>query len=377
MLCSFTHLFLVLGTVAAIQVSTPSGQYGIGSRQYILNHITPNDPSLGDGKFILMTIYYPTYHKATKSLPYMDPANAKIFGDAWAYPNGSLETLQTALQPNAPFLEVASSPHLPTLLFSPGLGNNGFMYYGLNSELASHGWTTIVIDHPGDPTLLHLPDGKSVAGFDINFNPSDTEVLQIYDYRVSDMVAVAANFPYWVEESHAPFNTSHYIALGHSIGGAAAAGAASKVNEIIGGINMDGAFVSPYKNIEKPFLILNSVNHSSDPFLALNDVDHLSDPSQKDFIDIQSSWWELLSIFGAFHYDYTDAVHWVERLGIENKTQMPSLGSIGGDRMLKIVSKYTTEFLNFVLGENGCIFTHPSLEWREVIYVNGSSFPAF
>ncbi|KFZ08749.1 hypothetical protein V501_05830 [Pseudogymnoascus sp. VKM F-4519 (FW-2642)] len=147
-------MFLALGTVAAVQVSTPSGQYGIGSRQYILDHITPNDPSPGDGKFILITVYYPTRHKATAGLPYIDPANAKIFGNAWAYPNGTLETLQTALQPDAPFLDAAASPHLPTLLFSPGLGVNGFMYYGLNGELASHGWTSVIIDHPGDPPLL-------------------------------------------------------------------------------------------------------------------------------------------------------------------------------------------------------------------------------
>ena len=288
----------------------------------------------------------------------------KIWGDALGYPNGSLSQLQTELQPNAPFLKPSQCPELPTLVLSPGGGVNSFMYYGLVSNLASKGYTILALDHPYEPPALLLPNGTTIIGTSIYATYDAKNSSEVETFRISDMQAVASRFPDFAQKESAPFNTTHFVELGHSFGGAAAAKAAATIDGSLGGINLDGAFWKPFfPDVGHPFLIMTSINHTVQ-----------FDPSLTKFADKQTSWWELLSVYGSAHLDYSDIGLWPELLGLEGKTLTPQIGPIGGIRMLQIVREYVTKFLSFVNSGSDYIFEHPSLKWKEVIYVNGSSF---
>lgn len=364
-------LALLLPTLtAAIQVANPGGRFGIGFRQHILPKHTANEPTNapnGAGTFILLSIYYPTAAKSTQPGPYFDEKSSKIWGGALMYPNGSLETLKTELQLDAPFLSAAASEvqALPTLLFSPGAGVNSFMYYGLISALVSRGYTVVAIDHPYEPPALLLPNGTTIVGLSIYTTYNSSYSSEVERYRISDFEAAAAALPEYAATLSAPFSTSRFVPFGHSVGGAAAAKAAADIPGTLAGLNLDGAFWEPFfPDVGKPFLTMTSINHTVQ-----------FDPSLTKFSKLQSGWNEILSVYDSAHLDYSDIGLWPQLLNLGEKGELstPEIGPIGGIRMLQIVRAYVTQFLDFVCDGAEGILRRPSLEWWEVIYLSGTS----
>lgn len=214
----FSALVCLSAVAQAVQVAAPSGEYGIGTRQYTIPKVTLNEPTAapnGTGTFVLVTVYYPTASKATTLQPYFDPTSSKIWESAFTYPNGSLNQLTTALQPDAPFLQ--HSPDLPTILFSPGGGVNAFMYYGLLGDLASKGYTILAVDHPNEPPALLLPNGTELIGLSIYTSYNSSTSSEVEKYRISDMEAVVSTFPEYIKNVSAPWNATSYISIGHSV----------------------------------------------------------------------------------------------------------------------------------------------------------------
>ena len=366
-------LTILASATAAIQVATPGGRFGIGFRQHILPKHTTNEPTAapnGTGTFILMSIYYPTAAKSSEPGPYFDERSSKIWGDALMYPNGSLETLKTELQPDAPFLSsiAVASLALPTLILSPGGGVNSFMYYGFISSLTSHGYTVMALDHPYEPPALLLPNGTTIIGSSIYTSYNASTSSEVERYRISDMKAAVAAWPEYTANLSAPFNTSHFIPFGHSVGGAAAAVAAAHIEGAMAGLNLDGAFWEPFfPDVAKPFLTMTSINHTAE-----------FDPSLTKFAGRQSGWNRVLSVYGSAHLDYSDIGLWPQLLDLGEKGVLstPQIGPIGGERMLEVARAYVACFLDFVNGGVVGILGQPSLEWWEVIYVNGKAGPS-
>jgi hypothetical protein len=169
---SLSILACILGAASAVLMPTPTGRFGVGVREYMLKKYTSNDPTrkFGGGSEILVSVYYPTIAKTTERQQYFDPTSAHIYEKAWKFPDGSLQTLETLLQPDAPFLDPNDEPSsLPTLVFSPGGGVNGYMYYTIVGNLASIGYPVVVIDHPGENPATQLPNGTTILGLNINF----------------------------------------------------------------------------------------------------------------------------------------------------------------------------------------------------------------
>jgi predicted dienelactone hydrolase len=218
---------LLFQAVSAVPFIPPTGPYHVGYMQHVFNHTTPNDPaaSRNASSILLATIYYPTLTvpvPGNNTAPYLDSTTTQIWGSILQYPNGSLDNLTTWNVYQAPVLEEAT--YKPTIIFSPGGGENAVMYNTLNSELASQGYTVLALDHPGEAPYLQLPETEGVYGIDISATWNYTFQTAIYNMRVSDTLAVVRDlFAPFVESINAPFNTTSYITIGHSLGGAAAA----------------------------------------------------------------------------------------------------------------------------------------------------------
>jgi pimeloyl-ACP methyl ester carboxylesterase len=360
---------LLIQAIAAVSFPPPTGPYHVGYTQHVFNNTTPNDPvaPANTSSILLATVYYPTLTipvPGNNTAPYLDPTTAKLWGDILQYPNNSLQSLTTWNVYQAPPLDKTAYgvSQKPTVIFSPGGGENAIMYNALNSELASQGYTVLALDHPGEAPYLQLPDGaQGIYGIDITATWNYTLQTAVYNMRVSDTIAMIRKlFPSYVESTHAPFNTTHYFAMGHSLGGAAAAGALAVEPSILGGINLDGLFID-LPDVKKPFLMLAGAEHT--PAI---------DPSWSPFSANQSGWYQWLNITGSSHQDFSDLGDWVDLQGLRNKTITPSLGTIWAPRMDYIVRTVVETFFGFVLGERTC--SNMSNEaFPEVEYVNGTS----
>ncbi|KAF2021093.1 hypothetical protein BU24DRAFT_416760 [Aaosphaeria arxii CBS 175.79] len=360
---------LLLQAVSAVPFPPPTGPYHVGYTQHVFNHTTPNDPVAPQNasSILLATIYYPTLTipvPGNNTAPYLDPTTAKLWGDILQYPNNSLQSLTTWNVYQAPPLDKATYgvSQKPTVIFSPGGGENAIMYNALNSELASQGYTVLALDHPGETPYLQLPDGaEGVYGIDITASWNATLQAAVYHMRVSDTLAIIRElFPSYVESTGASFNTTHYLTIGHSLGGAASAGALAVEDSILGGVNLDGLFIN-LPDVKKPFLMIAGAEHT--PAI---------DPSWSPFSANQSGWYQWVNVTGSSHQNFADLGDWVDLQGLRGKTITPSLDKIFGPRMDYIVRSFVSRFYDFVLGEEGW-WDVPNYKFPEVVYVNGSS----
>lgn len=357
------QLLLPSLTIAA-SLLRPIGPYSVGFSQHIIPHITPNDPTPGPGNALLAHLYYPTRDtNASSAVPYVDTKSATIWGDALELPRGLLGKLTSDLHGNASFLNAPTGKS--TILFSPAAGFNAWMYYGLLANLASYGYAVLAIDHPGEPPVVHWPNGTDTLGLSIDVDFTATLTREVHEFRVADLAASLAWFPTFVLKNHAPFDTSNFLALGHSIGGSASITFAPDHDQVRAAVNLDGGFSqnqTVVTDVGRPVLLMSSINHTIQ-----------GDPSWAEFQDHQTGWWESIAIYGSGHLDYCDIAMWNETLGLESVVQ-EQFGPIGGSRTTHIARKYVGDFFGWVEGGIKGVIGSPSLKWREAVYVNGSDF---
>ena len=361
---------LIVQAVAAMPFPPPTGAFHVGYAQHLFNRTIPDDPLAPKNlsSTLLATVYYPTLTipiPGENTAPYLDPTTARIWGNNWQFPNESLESLTTWNIHQAPYLKAASSneSQKPTVIFSPGAGENAIMYNTLSAELASQGYTVVAVDHAGEVPYLNLPTGApGIYGINIQAEWNASFAEAVYRVRVADIIAMVNDlFPAYVESSGAPFNTTHYVAIGHSLGGAAAAGAMSLEPSIIGGVNFDGTFFD-IPDVERPFLMLGQEAHTSD----------VPEPTWPWFAGNQTGWFEWLNIAGSDHQNFADLDDWVDLLGLRNKTDPLSVGTIWAPRMDFVMDTLVTTFLDFASGEKDWIDL-PSAKFPEVVYIDVSN----
>ncbi|KAJ4989424.1 paf acetylhydrolase family protein [Stagonosporopsis vannaccii] len=359
----------LLQAVVAVSFPPPTGPYQVGYTQHVFPRTTLNDPVNPPNRssILLATIYYPTLTIASPGIniaPYLDAVTAKIWSDNYQFPENSLQNLTTWNVYQAAPLNTPrnSESQKPTIIFSPGAGENAIMYNALISQLASAGYTIVALDHAGEAPFLHLPDGRpGIYGLDINYPWNETLAESVVQMRVSDILATVRNlFPAYVASTGAPFNTTHYFALGHSLGGTAAAYALGIEPSILGAVNMDGTYFT-FPNVKKPLLMLGQEAHTL-----------VAEPSWPAFVANQSGWWEWLVVAGSKHQNFADLGDWVDLLGLRNRTApMGSLGTVWAPRMDYIVKTLVETFYRSVLRNEEWLEV-PKTRFPEVERVGGS-----
>ncbi|KAI3327847.1 hypothetical protein HD806DRAFT_519793 [Xylariaceae sp. AK1471] len=365
---SFVAFTILQGGLAqAIALPPPTGKYNIGFSKHTIEHYNSNDPLAPNNisTAFLATIYYPTPQKPRgQPQPYLDPELAAIMESQWNYTSGFLSTFTSTLQKDAPFLEGrVGESKFPTLLFGPGGG--GPPVQGntiLISELVSHGYTVVGLDHPFEQPFLRYPNGTSVVGVDIDYN-SGPLLEAIENTRLVDNKAFLDYFPKLVRKLQAPISTTHIGSFGYSIGGAAAIGSIFHDDRLVSGLNLDGQFFGP------PPALNNTKADAKKPVFLLGNEFHTGENEEGDstwftFRMFQTGYSRTFTINGTTHHDFCDDTFW--------KTIMPtdpSTGPIDGNRQVKIVNAYVKAFFDFtLLGQNPPILDGPSAKFPEVVF---------
>ncbi|KAI0424219.1 hypothetical protein F5Y09DRAFT_149622 [Xylaria sp. FL1042] len=360
-------LTILQGCAQAVSLPRPSGKYNVGVSKHTIEHFNPFDilaPNYISTAF-LATIYYPTLQEPeAEPQPYLEPELAAILEAEYNYTSGFLSTITAHLQPDAPYLDGAvGKSAFPTLLFGPGGG--GPPVAGntiLISELVSHGYTVVGLDHPFEQPFIRFPNGTGVVGVEIDFN-STILLEDIYDTRLVDTAVFLDYFPELVRKLGAPFSTTHIGSFGYSLGGAAAVGSIYYDGRLASGLNLDGALLglqealnNTVADTKKPVLFLGSEVHTGE--------DAVHDITWGTFPLWQTAYFGKFLINGTMHHDFSDDTFWKTIQPTD-----PTTGPIDGNRQVAIMNAYVKAFLDFtLLGQNSSTLYGPSAEWPEVVF---------
>ena len=355
-----------------IEIPKWTGPYSVGVTQHVFNKTTLKDPFAPNNisHNYLATLYYPTTSETNNTIPYIPPQLATIYENLYSYATNSLANLTTHIQPNAP--PHSTTLHNPTLIFGPGgLGPPSAAYQAFLTDLASYGYLVAALDHPYEQPFLQYPSGGlGIVGVDPTTPNVDYEA--VYDVRIGDTLDFIRQFPSLVSsrfDTALPFNTSHFVLLGHSLGGAAAVGTLTQASVLqdttfLGAINLDGKFwgstasnATEEADAHKPVFLFGSQGH-----------DPTTDNTWLTFPLSQSGWWREVNVKGSRHLDFSDVTFW-KRL---NASTSQSIGTINGVRITEIMSRYVREFVGFVCGGGEGVLGGGSVEFREVEFLGGS-----
>jgi hypothetical protein len=354
-----TPTFAALGSLT---LPPPTGPYSVGQTPYVLDHISTNDPFWPNNvsTSVLVNLYYPTLGTPTPTY-YIWEGFSKTYDDHYGVPAGSFRNMTADLAFNAPPLpnDECEKLRLPTLMFGPpGAGPSSRMFTGLLSELASHGYIIVTVDHPYEQPYLEYPDGRNFTGvLDLSWD-GHTYLQQIYDYRLTDNSALLDAMPRISNDTGIPVNLTHFVFFGHSVGATVALNEVlvernrtqSKCKTFLGAINMDGSVDgAAHANDSSADLHAPSLFLKSSVWLR-GPNGPAKGPPRPLFESHQSSWTKELRWLGKVnHTDFTDTIFLKHALGVSG-----GAGAISASRMLNTTRTFVKAFMDMVSqGEGG------------------------
>lgn len=373
----------ILVTVASIialchsfVLPPPTGSFSVGSKAFVFPKITIDDPVApnGTGTFILLNVYYPTEQKASPT-KYVWSKLSNLYDTFYKLPNGTFGNITAPVSYNAKPLPLKNwnKLQLPTLIFNPGFaGPPSRLFHALLSDLASHGYSVVALDHPHEAPYIQLPDGTGVTGLPFNYQTDTKEKLKfaqrVHDYRLTDASAVLEAIPTISKRLSVPLNLTHFSFFGHSLGGSAALSqilhernrTSEQKRRILGALNTDGSLWVPVSandssaDLHIPNLLVSSGVHKGDPLFANFDAQ-------------QSAWAKEINIGGrSNHSDFSDLIVMRQGLGITG-----GQGAVTAERMISIIRTLVGSFQGLLVGKGEGVLSGtyevraawPELEW--------------
>jgi hypothetical protein len=135
------------------------------------------------------------------------------------------------------------------LLVSHGFGSSGALLTADAIDLASHGYVVVAIDHPGDALPVDVGGGHVVAP-----DPRGLRIVNaVFRTRVADLRFVLGRLS--TLRGAGRLDLSRVGGFGHSLGGAAVAGAMLADRRLDAGVDLDGRFFGPVvrRGLDRPF----------------------------------------------------------------------------------------------------------------------------
>ncbi|MFF9198616.1 alpha/beta fold hydrolase [Streptomyces sp. NPDC014779] len=248
---------LAPGTSApALPLPGPTGPYPVGLRTVHLTDPSRTDPWIGGPRALMLTVLYPAAGvRGCPRAPQLTPDEARAFAGLapWIHPGlpaeGTVDwgAVLTHGHVGAPPLP----GRRPVLLYSPGGGDCRALGSGLAEDLASHGRTVVLVDHPGDASQVELPTGLRTT---VLVGPPDPATFRtMIDTRVADLRLVLDRVPDLLPEAHG-------IGIyGHSAGGTAAVYAAGRDPRVRAVADLEGYLdLAPVPDTGRPLLLFRT-----------------------------------------------------------------------------------------------------------------------
>ncbi len=160
-------------------------------------------------------------------------------------------------------------------------------------------------------------------------------------FILSQLHQLAASGDSLFQNLPAKIDFNHVIAMGHSLGGAAAAQVLPLDKRILGGINLDGRLFDPVltSGLKQPFLLLGRETHTGE------------DETWNSFWEVLRGPKAIVGVNGTTHASFTDIPVLIQALGLPEEAQSrveELLGTTGGSRMQEILAGVCSSFFTSV-----------------------------
>ncbi|KAK3307663.1 uncharacterized protein B0T15DRAFT_510912 [Chaetomium strumarium] len=335
----FSHLagMLLLGLAESILVASHPGPFSVAMKVKALTDQGRVDPFNATTKrMVLLSLFWPILSTANFSedtIPYMAPATAASYGplaESAGLPGTLFGSFQlsfcnpsqqaTGCRPGK-----GKVPRFPLVLFSPGLGESRLLYSVTAQSIAAQGYVVATVDHPYDAEAVEFPDGSVVrrnwtAGMEQRLTEIRAADITFTLSQLSHGTTTTSGalFPYDQGLLPAQIDSARVIAMGHSVGGAAAFHAVRQDQRIRGGIDLDG-------RLNRPLLLLGRGGGGDADARGQGDVDS----------------------------SFTDLPVLIEALGLPEEARArveAMLGVVRGARMQRILVELSSPFSTWAFG---------------------------
>ncbi|MBV2155006.1 alpha/beta hydrolase [Kitasatospora sp. SUK 42] len=326
---------------------------------HLIDHdrLDPFAPTPGPRE-LMVQLWYPALAAAGRPrAPYTTPRVAAVIEQALSVDPGTLTLVRPTARVDAP----AHPGPLPLLLLGHGRKGGRSNCTALAEELAAHGYLVAAVDHTYDAAAVEFPDGRLVRSVLLEEPPDrDTAERKEVATRVGDLAFVTT----YLTSRHSDFRVdeSRIGALGHSLGGAAAAEALRQDARLRIGADLDGGLFGspvPELGLDRPFLLLTGF------------PDH--DTWQR-WREHHHAWGRQLHTAGAGHYSFTDLPH-VAASG-HLRDHLPAdlyaalIGTITADRATEVTRTYVRAFADrFLRDRPAPLLDGPSPRFPEVEFL--------
>lgn len=242
-----------------LDLPTPTGRLSVGVTDLHLTDHTRADPwsPAPAPRELMVRAWYPAI-PITPRARYADEATSTAVADYLNAPiGGGVQPFLHRVRPNARQDAPLFGAGWPVLLYSHGRGSLRSVGAALAEDLASHGYVVLSVDHTYDAAAVRFPDGRVVRN---NRSPNASEEERTEEARVRAADLRSTLDLLGTTRFHNRVDLTRVGALGHSIGGAAAAEAIRTDSRFRAGINLDGVMYGEISRtgVPAPFLMLSA-----------------------------------------------------------------------------------------------------------------------
>jgi dienelactone hydrolase len=242
----------------------------------------------------------------------------------------------------------------PVVLFASGLGNPRAYGTTLVSDLASHGFVVVAVDHTFDAEVVEFPGGR----VERTVRP---DRFVAADARVTDLGYVIGRLPGLASSIGARLDLNRIGMFGHSAGGSSAANAIDAGLPIRAAANLDGSVLplasDPGRLNCRPFLQFGGAYHTRE-----------LDPTWETYWANLTGWRRELHLADSGHADFTDLGLVVDAAGLD-RHQFDHFGTIEPARAVAVQRAYLLAFFTeTLLGRRQRLLDGPSATYPEVTF---------
>ena len=242
------------------ELPAPSGPYVVGARSEVFldeNRPEPRVTTSTVPRTVPATIWYPA-QKADGQTPLgYDPEIAEALSSNVNVPGvifDHLRRISTHTFQDAP----PAAGRFPVLLYSPGFGSTRYENMALVTELVSHGYVVVGMDHAGTSAITSTQTGEKIPANDQwQLATDETEPTRLIEERAQDARLVLDSL---LDTPLAESMDFERVGMfGFSFGGATAAEVLRTDPRVQTALNLDGTFFGKVKQegVAKPLLRLH------------------------------------------------------------------------------------------------------------------------